>query len=112
MSASVISCVDAPPVLEACEQVFDPVSLPVKDSIVAVLNTMFGMGRDAGCDAALDECLAEGSRAIGAVGQQVAGRRQGFDDCGSGLVIVGLPLAQMQQQWAPLAVADHLQLGG
>jgi hypothetical protein len=35
-----------------------------------------------------------------------------FDDRGSGLVIVGLPFAQMQQQRPPFGVTHNLQLCG
>lgn len=77
-----------------------------------MLDTMLGMGRDAGRDAAFDERLAEGRGTVGPIGEQGFGGRQDLDHCGSGLVIIGLPFAQMQQPRAPLAVADHLQLGG
>ncbi len=60
VSTSVVSGVDASPVFEACEHVLDPVTLPVSDRIIAVLNTMLGMGWDAWPDTALDERLAEG----------------------------------------------------
>ena len=103
---------DAAPVLEACEQVLDPVALAIEDRIIAVPDPMLGMGWNAGGDAALDERLAEGGGTVGSVGQQGVGGRQVFDHCGSGLVIIGLPLAQMQQQRASLAIADHLQLAG
>ena len=112
MSTSIVSGVDAAPILEACEQVLDLVALAVEDRIVGVLDAVAGMGRNAGCDAALDECLSEGDGAEGSVGQHVAGWRQVLDHCGSGLVIIDLPFAQMQQQRASLAIADHLQLGG
>lgn len=112
MSTSVVSGVDASPVLQACEQVFYPVTLAVEDGIVGVLGAVTRMWRNARCDAALDERLAEGGGTVGSVGQQVVGRRQGLNHCSSGLVIIGLSFAQMQQQRASLAIADHLQLGG
>ena len=59
MSTSVVSGVDAAPILEACEQVLDLVALAVEDRIVGVLDAVAGMGRDAGCDAALEECLSK-----------------------------------------------------
>lgn len=45
-------------------------------------------------------------------GEQHAGGWQVIDDRRGGLVIVGLPLAQMQQQQAAFVVADHPQLAG
>ena len=35
-----------------------------------------------------------------------------LEDFGSGLVIVGLSLGQVEEQRPPLVVADHLQFGG
>lgn len=60
MSASVVSRVDSPPVLEAREQVLDFVALAIEDGIVAVLDPVLGVRRDARFDAALDERLSEG----------------------------------------------------
>lgn len=51
MRASVVSSVYASPVLEAGEHVLDPVAPPVEQRIIAVLDTVLGMRRDAGCDA-------------------------------------------------------------
>jgi len=60
MGASVVSGVDAAPVLEAGEHVLDPVALPVEDAIVVMLDAVAGMRRDAGCDALVGEGLPEG----------------------------------------------------
>lgn len=60
MSASVVSRVDSPPVLEAREQVLDFVALAIEDGIVAVLDPVLGVRRDSRFDAALDERLSEG----------------------------------------------------
>lgn len=59
MSASVISGVDATPVHEAGEQVLDLVSLAIEYRIVAVLDLVPGVGRNARDDAALAEGVAE-----------------------------------------------------
>ena len=68
MGASVVSGVDAPPVLEAGEEVLDLVSLAIEDGIVAVLDFVAAMRRDAGDDAALVERFTEADRTVGAVG--------------------------------------------
>ena len=109
MSASVVSCVDASPVLYAGEHVFDLVVLPVEDGIVLVLDAVLCMGRDEGGDAPADERLAEGGGTVGPVCQQMAGWRQVVEHGGSSSVIVGLAFAQMQQQRPSLVVTDHLQ---
>lgn len=88
---------DAPPILETGKGVLDPVSLPVENRIVAVLDAVLGVGRDAWRDVPLDQSLAKGGRAVSPVGEQEACRRQMFNYGSSGRVIVGLPLAQMQQ---------------
>ena len=70
MSASVVSGVDASPVLEAGEQVLDAMALLVEDRIVGVLNAVLGMGRDAGRYAPIDQGLAERRGTVGPVGKQ------------------------------------------
>lgn len=112
MSASVISDVDTSPILEAGEQVFDLVPLAIEHWIVAVLNTVAGMGWNARRDAALDQASAESGRAVGAIGKQMTGWRQPLKQHGGGLVIVGLSLGQIEQERTAFAVANHLQLGG
>lgn len=95
VSASVVSGVDASPVLEAGEHVLDPVALPIEQRIIAVLDTVLGMRRDAGRDALADERLAEASGTVGPIGQQMAGGREFLEHGGSGSVIVGLAFAQV-----------------
>lgn len=112
MSASVVSCVDSSPVFEAGEHVLDSVALSVEYRIVAMPDAVTAVRRDARGDASRDERLAEADGTEGSIGQQVLGLRQVLEHCGGGLVVVGLAFAQMQQQRASLAVADHLQLAG
>ena len=112
MSASVISGVDAPPVLEASKGVLDPVALAVEDRVVCVLYAVLGVRGNARGDAPVSQRLSKGRRAIGPVGEQEAGGRQMLQDCGGNLVIVGLSLGQMKKKRPPLVVADHLQLCG
>lgn len=76
VSAAVVSGMDSSPVLEAGEGVLDLVALAVENRIVVMLDAVFCMGRNARSDAALDEGIAEADRAIGTVGEQVAGWRQ------------------------------------
>ena len=75
MSASVISCVNAPPVFEPGEHVLDLVALAVEDRIVCVLCAVLGMRRNAGGDAPVGQGLSEGGRTVGRVGEQEAGGR-------------------------------------
>ena len=75
MGATVVSGVDAPPVFEACEHVFDPVALPVEDGIVFVPCAVLGVRRNARCDAPFGQRLSEGRGTVGPVGEQEAGGR-------------------------------------
>lgn len=111
MSTSIVSGVDASPVLEASEHVLDSVALAVEHAIIVVLDAVPGVRRDAWGDALVGQSLPEGGRSIGPVSEQEAGRWQVIDDSGGGLVVVGLALAQMQQERPSLVIAHHLQLG-
>lgn len=111
MSTSVVSGMDATPILEPGERVLDSVALPVEDWIVRMLCAVLGMRRNARRDAPIGQRLSEGGRTVGPVGEQEAGVRQLLDDRGSGLVIVGLSLCKVKEQWTPLVITDHLQLG-
>lgn len=77
-----------------------------------MLNAVLSVRRNAGGDAPFIQGLSEGSGTISPVGEQESGGWQLLYDSGSGLVVVGLPLAQMQQQRASPVVAHHLQLAG
>ena len=112
MGASVIAGMDAPPVFEAGEEVFDFVSLPIENGIVTLLNAMFGVGRDAGGDAALRQRFTESDRAIGAVGEQLACGGQIRDHGHCRGMVAGLAFGQAQQDRSPQAVAYDMQLGG
>ena len=70
MSASVVSGVDASPVLEAGEHVLDPVPLAIEKWIVGMLDAMAGAGRDAGGNAAVGQCHAESCGTVGPISQQ------------------------------------------
>ena len=59
MGASVVSRVDASPVLEACEEVLDFVALAIQDGVVAVPGLVLGVRRNACGDAAPGQCLTE-----------------------------------------------------
>ena len=59
MGATVVSGVDAPPVFEAPEHVFDLMALFVEDGVMRDRGFAVGFGRNAGGDAALGEGGAE-----------------------------------------------------
>lgn len=112
MSTPVVSGVDTSPVLETSEHILDLVALAIENRIVAVLDAVLGMGWDAGSDAPFGQRLPQADGTVGTVGEQEARGRQSVEDCGGGLMIVGLAFGQVKQQGPSFAVADHLQLGG
>lgn len=86
-------------------------ALPIQDWIIAVLDLVLGVRRNAGGDAAPDKRLAEPDRTIGAIREQAARGWQRLDHRCSGLVIVGLAFGEIEQQRTAIAVADDLKLG-
>ena len=69
MGAAVVSGVDAPPVFEAPEHVFDSVALFVEDGVMRNRGFAVGFRRDAGGDAALGEGGAEPVGIVTLVGE-------------------------------------------
>lgn len=76
MGAAVVACVDAAPVLQATEHVFDAVSLAVENGIVRDRYPARAGRGDAGRYSALGQCAAEAIAVLTAVAKQFAGRRQ------------------------------------
>ena len=111
MSTAVVSSVDASPVLEAGEQVFNLVALPIEQPIIAMLDAVLRMGWDTWRDALIGQSLPKGSGAVSPVSQQEAGGRKLFENGGRSPVVVRLPFGQMQEQRSAFGVAHYLQLG-
>ena len=103
---------DASPVFEASEEIFDPVSLSVEDGIVREAAFVVAMGRDAGGDAACVEGLAEPVAVVGPIGEQDS--RVGQARCqGPGPdVVVALSFGEEEAQGAAPAIAQDVQLAG
>lgn len=59
MGASVVAYVDAAPVLQATEHVFDAVTLAIQDGVVRDQHSSQAGGGDAGCNAALSQHVWE-----------------------------------------------------
>lgn len=72
MSTSVVPRVDSPPVFEAGEHVLDLVALAIEYGVIAVLNAMFGMRRNAGRYAARDERLTESRGTVSPISKALA----------------------------------------
>jgi hypothetical protein len=95
VGAPVVSRVDAAPVLETSEEVFDFIALPIQDAIIAMLNLVLGMRRNAGGDAALDKRVAEPDRAVGSICEQAMGGGQRLDHSHSCLMVAGLAFGEI-----------------
>ena len=70
MGASVVTRVDAPPVLEPAEHVLDLVALAIEHAVVFDRYFSIGLGGDAGGDFALCESLAEPVGVVALVGEE------------------------------------------
>ena len=71
MGATVVSGMDAPPVFDSPEHVFDFVALFVEDGVIGDHGSAVGFRRNAGCDAALGEGGAEPIGVVTLVGQEL-----------------------------------------
>lgn len=110
MSTSVVAGSYAPPVLEFSEHVFDFVALAIEGFVVFDwLFAAFGR-RDARLDAPVEKGLAEPVAVIAFVTNQAENGWQGVDHEPSALVVAHLPLTQKQDERAPFAIADRVQL--
>jgi hypothetical protein len=105
MGASVISGVDASPVLEPTEHVFDLVTLAIENAVVPDRLFAVGSGRDAGRDAAFGESLAEPVGVIALIAEQLCCGRERVNHQGCTLVIAHLAFAEQHDDRKPLAIA-------
>jgi hypothetical protein len=71
VGATVVSGMDAPPVFDSPEHVFDFVALFVEDGVTGDRGFPVGFRRNAGCDAALGEGGAEPIGVVTLVGQEL-----------------------------------------
>ena len=93
MGAAVISGVDAPPIFEPAEHVFDLVTLLVEDGVMGDRDLPVGFRGNAGFHAPLGEGCAEPVGVVTLVGQQLLGFRHGGQHQRRALIIAHLPLA-------------------
>ena len=77
MGAAVVSGVDAPPIFEASEHVFDLVALSVEDGVIGDGDLPIGFRGNTGGDAALCEGGAEPIGVVALVGEKLLGLGQG-----------------------------------
>ncbi len=111
MGATVVAGVDAPPVLEFAEHVFDPVALAVEGGVVRDRHLAVGLRRDAGSDATLGQGMAEPVGIVAPIGEQCLGLGERIDHQRGALVVAHLPFAEQHDQRAALAVTDGVELG-
>lgn len=111
MGAPIVSGMDASPVFEPSEHVFDAMTLAIEDSVVGDMDLAIDLRRDARGNAALDECMAEPVGIIPSVGQHCFGRRQSIEEHGGALVVAGLAFGQRQANGATAAIAHGMKFG-
>ena len=98
MCTAVVTCCDAPPVLEFSEHAFDLVSLAIEGFATGVFGFAPLMGWDAGLYAFCRERVSELIAVITFVANENGGLRQGRKDQPCALVVVHLPLGEQQNQ--------------
>ena len=112
MGASVITCSDAPPILEPCEHIFDFVALLIEGFIVGQRNSPAFGGGNAGLAALFGKSLPEPIAVIATVGEKRFGGRQGIKDQPCALVIAHLALAEQQRGVLSSGRLSCAQCGG
>ncbi|XEN34574.1 hypothetical protein M728_005235 (plasmid) [Ensifer sp. WSM1721] len=83
--------------LIAAEHVFDPVSLFVEHRVVFDGLPAVSFGRDAWGNSLFLQLIAKPVGIIAAIGQQLFGLRQAFDESTCALEVAGLPFGEQQQ---------------
>lgn len=110
MSAPVVAGVDAPPVLEFAEHVFDLVALAVKHAVMGYLDFPVGFRWDACLDLPIGQGVTQPVGVIAFVGQQNFGGRHGSQQRSRTRVVTDLACREEQGSRTPLAVTDRMQL--
>ena len=98
MRTSVVTCCDAPPVLEFSEHAFDLVSLAIEGFAIGVLSFTPLTGWNAGLHAFRGERVSELITVIPFVTNENGGLRQGRKDHLCALVVIHLPFGEQQNQ--------------
>ena len=100
----------APPVLELSEHVLDLVAITVKRPVEGWRMFPVGSWRNAGGDAALDQCVSEPVRIVSPVSQQYFGPGKRIEHESGSLVVAHLAFAEQQDDGAPFSVAYGMEL--
>ena len=101
MGASVVTGVDAPPVLEPAEHVLDLVPLAIENAVMFDRLCAVGLRWDAGRDTPDGESLAEPVGVLALVAEQLLRGRQRIDHQRSPLVIAHLAFAEQHDDGRP-----------
>jgi hypothetical protein len=79
VGASVVTSVDAPPILEFAEHVLDFVAAAVEHLVVRDGHFSIGLGRDTGGDTAIGQGMAKPVGIVPFIAQQECGLGKGLD---------------------------------
>ena len=111
MSASIVSCCDAPPILQLGEHVLDLVALTVERLVVGD-GCFAASGRgNAGLDAHLDQGFSKPIAVITFIAGQCHGfgKRRQHSSCA--FMIAGLAWREVQNQWLTVLIGHGMQFG-
>ena len=103
---------DAPRVFEAGDEVLDLVALSTELDVIALLDTVLGMGRDARRDVTFFERMTEGYGTVSAVSEQVLCGRQVLSHDEGCRMIASLASGKAHKQGPSITVAHDMQFGG
>src|SRR3569623_1597895 len=102
MCASIVAGVDAPPVLEPAERIFDLVPLAIENAVMFDRLCAVGPRWDAGRDTPGRERLAEPVGVVALVAKQLLRGWQRIDHQGRALIIAHLAFAEQHDDRASL----------
>src|SRR5437868_14513748 len=104
MCASIVTGVDAPPVLEPAERIFDLVPFAIENAVMFDRLCAVGLRWDAGRDTPDRERLAEPVGGVALVPEPLRPGRQRIDHQRGPLLIADPPCAQPQDHWTTLPI--------
>ncbi len=102
---------DAPEVFEFVEEALDEVALAVERRVDGALALAVTLGRDVRPGAMRDEQFEDGAGVVAAIGDDIAGRSQPFDQRRHGGLVGGLAGCEHEADWQAAAIDHGVDLG-
>ena len=108
----VVACRDAAQMFELVEEALDQVALAVAFEIDAADDPDIALAGNVGGGAERGEQLDDAARAVAAVGDRIAGRRQAFDQARQGGLVGSLTGGQQKADRQAGGIDDGVDFGG